>query len=311
MAVCDIITIGASMGGVEALQSLLAGLPANLQAAVFIVLHIGAANSNLPQILSRCGRLPAMHPTDGQPIVKGTVYVAPPDRHLLLAPDHINLSPGPKENRTRPAVNPLFRSAAWTFGPRVAGVILTGTLDDGTAGLAEIKRRGGVAIVQDPLTAFSPSMPENAIEHVDVDYIVALDEMAALLTRVASQQRKEPALMPDETVEKILSELTCPECRGPLWEERQDRIVEYRCRVGHAYSPLALARDQRETVERSLWSALVALEESVDIAERLAEPGSPLAHETTVRRRQVEAIKKILNEQPAAPSTELNPQSEF
>jgi two-component system chemotaxis response regulator CheB len=222
----------------------------------------------------------------------------------------MRLSLGPKENRTRPAVNPLFRSAAWSFGPRVAGVILTGTLDDGTAGLAEIKRRGGIAIVQDPLTAFSPSMPENAIQHVDVDHIVALDEMADLLTRVAREDRKEAASMPDERVEKMLSELTCPECRGPLWKERQDRVTEYRCRVGHAYSPLALARDQRETVERALWAALVALEESVDIAERLAEPGSPLAHDTTARRRQVEAIKKILNEQPVAPATGLNPQAQ-
>lgn len=153
----DIIVIGASAGGVEALSTLVAGLPAGLRAAVFVVLHIGNNPSILPEILTKAGPIPAIHPPSGELIVRGKIYVAPPDRHLLIEPNHMRLSHGPKENRARPAVNPLFRSAAAAYGQQVTGVILTGALDDGTAGLAEIKRRGGIAAVQDPKTAYCSS----------------------------------------------------------------------------------------------------------------------------------------------------------
>ena len=159
----DIVVVGASAGGVEALQIFAASLPSDLSAAVFIVLHIGSGGSekrsHLPEILTRAGTLIAVHPRDGDPIEKGRIYVAPPDCHLLVAADRVTLSRGPKENRTRPAINPLFRSAALAYGRRVTGVILTGMLDDGVAGLAEIKRKGGVAVIEDPETALYPSMP--------------------------------------------------------------------------------------------------------------------------------------------------------
>ena len=265
-----------------------------------MVLHIGNHPSTLPDILTKAGALPAVHPRSGEPIVNGKIYVAPPDRHLLIEPGHMLLSSGPKENRTRPAVNPLFRSAAASYGARVTGVILTGGLDDGTAGLAEIKRRGGMTIVQDPKTAYCPSMPGSAVTHVDVDHIVPLAEIPALLSNLASTahraQETEEKPMQEELLEKHFSGLTCPECRGPLTEERQGRIVEYRCRVGHAYGPIALVEEHREAVERTLWSTLVALEEAADIAERMASgPNGFSPEEIRKKREQITLIKNMLD----------------
>jgi two-component system, chemotaxis family, protein-glutamate methylesterase/glutaminase len=299
-ALQDIIVIGASAGGVEALRTLVAGLPADLPAAIFVVLHIGNKSSILPEILTKAGPLPAVHPRSETPIVKGTIYVAPPDRHLLIEPGRVCVSPGPKENRSRPAVNPLFRSAAAAYGSRVTGVILTGALDDGTAGLAEIKRSGGIAVVQDPKTAYNPSMPGNAVAHVDVDHIVPLAEIPALLSilactgRLANETKGEA--MQKEPLRKHFSGLTCPECRGPLKEERQGRIVEYRCRVGHAYAPLALVEEHREAVERTLWSTLVALKEAADIAERMTDGPYRLSPEEVRKRRErITLIESMLD----------------
>ena len=293
-----IIVIGASSGGVEALRTLVAGLPADLPAAVFVVLHIGNHPSSLPEILNKAGPLFAIHPPSGAPIVHGNIYVAPPDRHLLIEQGCICLSSGPKENRSRPAVNPLFRSAAAAYGSRVTGVILTGGLDDGTAGLAEIKRCGGTAVVQDPKTAFSPSMPGSAVAHVDVDHIVPLNEIAALLSTLASTAGRptEENRMQKEPLERHFSGLTCPECRGPLTQERQGRIVEYRCRVGHAYGPLALIEEHNEAVERTLWSTLVALEEAAEIAERMADgPYGLSPEEIRKKREQITLIRNMLD----------------
>src|SRR5437588_1316031 len=191
----DIIVIGTSAGGVEALVKLVRGLPADLPAAVFVVLHIPAHSpSLLPAILSRAGRLPAVHSTDNTKIEPGCIYIAPPDNHMLIEQDHICVVRGPKENRHRPAVDPTLRSAALTSGPRVIGVILTGALDDGTAGLLAVKRRGGIAVVQDPQDALYPSMPQNAIEYVDVDHIVPLSQMASLLKRLVDEKTADEAV---------------------------------------------------------------------------------------------------------------------
>lgn len=192
MPVQDIIVVGASAGGVEALQVLAAGLATDLPASMFVVLHIGPGidgQSLLPEILARAGPLPVKHPMDGEEIRRAQIYVAPPDCHMLLRPGHVHVLHGPKENRTRPSINPLFRSAAAAYGPRVTGVILTGLLDDGVAGLAEIKRRGGLAIVQDPATAFCPSMPETALMSVDVDHVASLHGIAELLYTLATTDR--------------------------------------------------------------------------------------------------------------------------
>jgi two-component system chemotaxis response regulator CheB len=231
-----IIVVGASAGGVEALQLLARGLPASLDASVFVVLHIGRGingQSHLTTILSNAGKLPAVHPRDGAQIETGKIYVAPPDCHLLVKQGTVHLSRGPKENWTRPAVNPLFRSAAAAYGVGVIGVILTGTLDDGVPGLAEIKRRGGVAVVQDPRTALYPDMPFNAVKRVDVDHVVPLSHIGRLIADLVGTE--SIAALKEEPMSRTPSDLTCPECRGPLWEERQGRIVEYTCRVGHRY----------------------------------------------------------------------------
>jgi two-component system, chemotaxis family, protein-glutamate methylesterase/glutaminase len=296
----DIVVVGASAGGVEALKVFAGGLPADLNASVFVVLHIGVGingQSYLPDILSKAGPLPAVRPRQGEKIRRGTIYVAPPDCHLLVQPEHIQLSHGPKENRTRPAINPLFRSAALAYGGRVTGVILTGMLDDGVAGLAEIKRRGGVAVVQDPETALYSSMPHNALKLVEVDHVVPLPNIARVVSGLAVKERA--AIEREEPMEKKPSQLTCPECRGPLSEERQGTIIEYSCRVGHRYTPLAMENEHRDTVERTLWSSVVALEEAADIVEKLApELGERAADEARRNREQAAVLKKMLNHFP-------------
>ncbi|HKU51346.1 MAG TPA: chemotaxis protein CheB [Nitrospira sp.] len=272
----DLIVIGASAGGVEALERILAGLPSDFPAAICVVLHIQASRfSHLPAILSRQGALPAVHPTDGSPIRKGHVYVAPPDQHLLVKDGHIQLSAGPKENHARPAVNPLFRSAAVAYGSRVIGVVLTGALDDGTAGLWEIKQRGGTTIVQDPRDARHPDMPRNALEQVPIDHVMPLRGMASLLTDLVGQAISRHAIeqTPEEEDMKAFhpTRLTCPECRGPISESGQSTVKEYRCRVGHRYSADTYVEAHSETRERTLWAAILALEEAADVMKTLAE----------------------------------------
>ena len=293
----DIMVIGTSAGGVEALQVVAAGLPANLPASEFVVLHIGTGingQSYLPEILTKAGPLPAVRPRDGEAIQHGKVYVAPPDHHLLVMPGHVRLSHGPKENRTRPAINPLFRSAAAAYGERVTGVILTGSLDDGVAGLAEIKRQGGIAVAEDPTTALFSSMPYNATLKVEMDFVVPLPEIAEIVSTLAVTERSSTKR--EELMEKTLSGLTCPECRGPLSKERQGKIVEYRCRVGHVFSPLAMAQEHRDTVERSLWMSVLALEEAAEIAEALVpELGPDALEDARTKRKQSADLKAMLN----------------
>jgi two-component system chemotaxis response regulator CheB len=303
-AIHDIIVIGASAGGVEALREVVSGLTPDLPAAIFVAMHIGRSESELPQILAAAGPLPSMRAVDGQPIVNGTIYVAPPDRHLLIEAGHMHLSRGPKENRARPAINPLFRSAALVYGPRVAGVILTGMLDDGVSGLWEIKRRGGVAIVQDPKEAVYPSMPYSATEHVAVDYVVRLSEIPALLSTLAVQDRGGAA-PGEENMRSSAVNITCPECRGPLHEEQRGTLVEYRCRVGHAYSQVALADSHEETQERALWAAMVALEEGADIADGMSKLGRE-GYELKARRKRAQAaiLRQMINDGEAGTSPE-------
>ncbi|MHB8597769.1 MAG: chemotaxis protein CheB [Ktedonobacteraceae bacterium] len=225
----DIIVIGASAGGVEALITLTATLPPNLQAAVFIVLHIPAQSpSMLPDILNRAGSLKVVSATDNAKIEYGHIYVAPPDFHLLVESEHIRVVSGPRENRHRPAIDPLFRSAASAYGSRVMGVILTGSLDDGTAGLQAIKRCGGLAIVQDPQDALFPSMPLSALANVQVDYTLPLAQIGPLLGNLSHESTSaEGAIAVDEDMKKELrleqmdpalmytNERTAPGADGP------------------------------------------------------------------------------------------------
>lgn len=319
-----IIVIGASAGGVEALTTLVGGLTRDIPAAVFVTVHFPAAGSSaLPRILDRAGVLPAVHAEDRQHIEDGTIYVAPPDHHLLIFGDVIRLYRGPRENGNRPAVDPMFRSAALAYGPRVIGVVLSGNLDDGTSGLLAIKRRGGIAVVQDPDEAMFSSMPQSAIDHVKIDYVVKLEQMGTLLAELADR----PTLVEEHTVsddarkETEYSEIDlariedvgshpgdlapfgCPDCGGTLWELREGNLVRFRCRVGHAWTSEALLASQAETLDAALWTALRALEESASLSRQLAERARSRGNDRLAERmgdnavvaeRRAETIRAVL-----------------
>ena len=284
----DIVVIGASAGGVNALQRLVGALPSNFPAAVFVVLHMWPdSESYLPAILGRAGQLPVSEAVHGTQITSGSIVVAPVDMHLMLENGRVVVVRGPRENRARPAINPLFRSAAMAYRNRTIGVILTGTLDDGSAGLWAIKQCGGTAIVQSD--AEFDQMPRNAVENVEVDYNVPLDEIASLLRRLTAE--KVAVSDPGPVLEVIrvndqgtkmsttgfeIDDLgrrtvfTCPECNGALWELDAGGL-QYRCHVGHGYSAASLKQEQYGTIEQALWSAVRALKESAALDERLAE----------------------------------------
>lgn len=282
MAGHNIIVIGASSGGVEALIKLVKMLPRDLPAAVFVVLHTAPhRKSMLPEILSRSGPLKASHPVDHEEIQQGRIYVAPPDRHLMIFDGHVGTVRGPKECRHRPAVNPLFRSAANAYGNRVVGVVLTGALDDGAAGLLAIKEKGGVAVVQDPNDAFFPDMPLSAMKYVTVDHCVPIVKMSNLLDQLArdpiDEQLRAPltradmSTIPEEPTSKKASGLTCPECSAAMFQSRHGRLLEFRCRVGHRFSLEGLLDGQLDILEKSLWSSLNAIEERSALILLLAQ----------------------------------------
>jgi len=295
--------MGASAGGVEALSTVLAELPRDLRAAVLVVLHLARGRSMLPEILSRASRLRAIHPEDGDSLEYSKVYVARPDHHLIVEPGKVRVVHGPTENGCRPAVDPLFRSAARVYGPRVIGVVLTGALDDGTAGLAAVKEAGGVAIVQDPDEAFAPSMPNSARALVAVDHILPVREMGVLITELTREETGSTAVRTTAPhVAAMESDLappsvalhendrpgkvsifTCPECHGTLWEADERGIVRFRCRVGHVYSAESMLAAQTDSVDRALWTALRSLEERAALTHRLAERAQQRKHRWVAR----------------------------
>lgn len=288
----DIIVIGASVGGIEALRAIAGGLPKDLPAAVFVVLHTSPeAPGILADILDRAGALPASFAADGEHILPGRIYVAPPDKHLVIEPNRVRLTRGPKENRFRPAVDPLFRSAAQVYGPRVIGVILTGYLDDGTAGLWAVKQLGGTTVVQDPHEALAPSMPASAMRQVRVDHCLPVEEIAPLLVSLTGQPLEEEGVYEvpkavdievriakedialDAGVLKLgePSNYACPECHGVLLQLKEERLIRFRCHTGHAYSVESLLAEITEGVEDSLWNAIRSVEESVLLLRHMAE----------------------------------------
>ena len=298
MAKRDIVVIGASAGGTEALTELVRELPAEFPAAIFVVVHFPAsASSVLPRILSRAGSLPAVHPDDGDAFRPGRIYVARPDCHLMIRDGRLSVRRGPRENNSRPAIDPLFRSAARAAGQRVIGVVLSGNLDDGTAGLLSIKQHGGVAVVQAPETAHYPGMPRSAIDHVPVDYVLPIERMPALLVELTSGQAATEELVtmdPDDSMsgddEELVdrqtqpgspSTMTCPECHGSLWETREGALVHFRCRVGHAYTAESLLAHQADQLEAALWTALRSLEEHAALSRRLAVRANGRGHSHT------------------------------
>jgi two-component system chemotaxis response regulator CheB len=289
----NIIVVGASAGGVEALTYLVKNLPPDLNAAVIIVLHVSSnGTSVLPKILSRASNLPVSHAQDGEAIVHGWIYVAPPDYHLLVEPGYLRLTRGPKENRHRPAIDTLFRTAARTYEQRVIAVLLTGMLDDGTAGLIAVKMRGGVAIVQNPDDAMYPDMPRNAIENVEnIDHILPLSDipstLVALVNRPMEVEPEESVPSKMEFESKIAqlnleavenesdrpgkpSTFGCPDCGGILWELEEGNLLRFRCRTGHAFSAGTLLATQSDKLEDALWIAFRALEEKASLSHRMA-----------------------------------------
>ncbi len=278
-----VVAIGTSAGGLEALRTLLGTLPAEFPAPVCVVMHMAAESPGvLPAILDRSTALEVRYAADGEALRAGRVYIAPPDRHLLVEPGRVRVAAGPRENRFRPAIDPLFRSVAQVFGPGAVGVLLTGSLDDGTSGIDVIKRLGGVAVVQDPADALFPEMPQSAIEHVAVDHIVLLAEMGSLLVELmrAPAETRAVETVPDhvEVEVKIAkaqnpieaglerigepSRFACPECHGVLLQLADGSRVRFRCHTGHAYSIDSLVAAISEGVDESLWNAMRSLEEA-------------------------------------------------
>lgn len=305
MVARDRIFIGASAGGVKALQEVVAGFRADLSAAVFITLHMFERTEViLPDLLNSAGPLRVALACDGEPIVDGRIYIAPPDYHLLVTADKIHLGHGPKEGLQRPSINVMFRSAAAVFGERAAGVILTGMLDDGAAGLWEILQRGGVTIVQEPAEAAYRSMPESAIRGLNVQYILRLKDMAPLLTRLSMGERRETQTQNEvrsvtEAVEAPLVRQACPECGGVMRLEQQGGTKEYICHVGHRLGLQSMIADKTDVVERSMWTALAQSEELIDLLRQAEESFDPtvlgsLQEEIAMRRNDMKILRAAL-----------------
>lgn len=290
----NIIVIGASAGGFAVLKQLVAGLPANLPAALFVVWHLPPdGHGVLPDVLNQARTLPVAHAVDGESITLGHITIAPPDHHLLVEPGRVRVTKGPKEHRFRPAVDPLFRSAASAYGPRVIGVVLSGALDDGTAGLKTIKQCGGTAIVQDPRDAEVPSMPRNAMRAVAVDYVVPAADLAALLVRLSHENVTAPLEVAMHDDEKTAIEIriaaednalqagvmhlgaltpyTCPDCHGVLLALKEGSLLRFRCHTGHAFSADSLLAAVTATTENQLWNAVRSLDENILLLNHLGD----------------------------------------
>lgn len=287
-----IIVVGASAGGVQALTTLVQGLPRDFPAALVIVLHVGPHRSILPAILARAGPLPAAHARHEERVEPARIYVAPPDHHLLLVDERLYLNRGAKEHHSRPAIDPLFRSAALTYGPGAIGVVLTGNLDDGTAGLQAIKACGGTAIVQDPGDAEAPDMPASARKFVDVDHCVTLAALPGLLitlTKHAPPAVYHPQIKGSAHEQAILlaegdplehlaeiaapSTFVCPDCHGALWEVLGAPPRRFRCHTGHAFTIRTLQDTLATTSDKSLWSARRALQERLLLLREMTHSG--------------------------------------
>jgi two-component system chemotaxis response regulator CheB len=303
----DIIAIGGSAGSIEAVNTIVSGLPPGFPASIFIVLHVSPDSpSMLPALLSRRGPLPASSPADGEPIQPAHIYVARPDHHLTIEDGMVRVLRGPRENRHRPAIDPLFRTAAREYGPRAVGIVLSGLQDDGSAGLFAVRKRDGIAIVQDPREASFKDMPAHAIEYAKPDYILPSHQIASILVALADGQQRELAMARKNSIpqksngrkpkhkkassaaalgkpeaneyvaypdqgEGAPSVFACPECHGVLWELKDQKMVRFRCRVGHSYGPESLTRELSIASEAALWAAVRALEEKSALQRRVAD----------------------------------------
>jgi two-component system, chemotaxis family, protein-glutamate methylesterase/glutaminase len=288
MAQRNVVVIGGSRGAFGVLKTMAAGLPPDLPSAVCIVLHIGRHESILPELVSKWGPLPARHPTDGEPLANGTIYIAPPGRHMMLSHGQLKLRDGAAENFARPAADPLFRSAAVNYGARVVGVVLSGDLDDGASGLAAVHAHGGYCIVQDPADCEAPSMPRAALKAAGADAITSAQQLAQQIVAAVGGAHAEPreakamttedldlearlaqqiAVMPEE-LDRIgaRAPLTCPDCGGTLWRMHDDHPLRFRCHTGHAFSVLSLEEGHEKATEGTIWAAIRAVKERIIFA---------------------------------------------
>ena len=283
----DVVVVGASAGGVDSLRAFVAALPADLPATVLVVLHMpSSAPSVLPAILRRAASLPVDLAVTEQPLRPGRILVAPPDRHLVVHGDHLQTTAGPPENGHRPAVDVLFRSAARFAGPRTIAVVLSGALDDGTAGAVAVVQRGGLLLAQDPAEAAYPSMPQHAMDEVPTALVGTATELAVCVGELARTPAVGPDLPPpraSRSREPAPAGLGCPECHGALFEIEESGPLRFRCRAGHAWSSHGLLRQQAEAMENALWMALRSLQEKMalsrQLADRAGERGSPLTRD--------------------------------
>lgn len=334
MPMPNIVVIGGSAGSTEPLKVILEGLPADFPAAILIVTHVGTRESILPSLLERCSTLPVRYASQGELIVAGQVLVAPPDLHLTVDMDgaraYTKLSHGAKENHSRPAIDPLFRSAAAACGPSAIGVLLSGFLDDGTVGLQAIKACGGIAVVQDPADADVLDMPANALQYADVDFVLRVDNIAQTLVDLASR-KADPRDVPAgpglvEVLDRIAIEnravdhnvdmkemdrigarvaLTCPECGGAIWEIKDTVPLRYRCHTGHAFTARLLQSLQSSAVEGALWAAVRALHEQEHLFRRLYQTAqanhksgqrNDAAHEHLLKAEQAREHGRLLRD---------------
>ena len=310
----DLVVIGASAGGIDALRVIVGNLPADFAASMMVVIHTAPDSPGvLGPILARAGQLSAVTVARAERLRPGTIYVPCPDRHLIVEPGLVRATHGPRENRFRPAIDPLFRSAAQAYGPRVIGVILTGGLDDGTAGLWAVKQLGGIAVVQDPDEALVDSLPRNALLHVKVDHKVTLDEIAPLLVKLTRQDISaeggyivpEPIKIEvdiakatgglDSGVQSLgrPSQYACPECHGVLRQLDEGERIRFRCHTGHAYSSDSLMAEFDQAIETSLWSSIRALQEKAMLMRQLAQNAEAHEDEPLARRLQEHAAQAI------------------
>jgi two-component system chemotaxis response regulator CheB len=299
----DIVVIGGSAGSIESLKTILSGLPPDFPASVFVVVHVPADYpSLLARLLSRAGPLPATNPPDLEQIRRGHIYVARPDHHLLIEDGRVRVQRGPRENRHRPAIDPLFRTAAREYGPRVIGIVLSGLQDDGSAGLYAVKQRGGVAIVQDPRDTLWSDMPNHALAYAGPHYVLRTRDIAPNIAQlvyagesamVKKNSRKKPSGKNHKNRVRESSGLdepttnqdtsysdegqgtpsvfACPECRGVLWELKDDEMMHFRCRVGHSFGTESLTKELSTASENALWAAVRALEEKAAMQRRVAD----------------------------------------
>ena len=325
----SLIVMGASVGGMEALSTIFAALPADFPAAILVVTHVGARKSLLPELLAKTSALPVRYAQDREPIRPGRILLAPPDLHMLVAitagQATVELTRGPRENHTRPAIDPLFRSAAAALGAHVVGVILSGYLDDGTAGLQAIKACGGTVLVQDPEEAVAPSMPQSAMRNVVVDSRLPVADMAPVLLALArgAPAPAQPGAPPQppgwiavenrfargvgnmEHLQKIAtpSTFTCPECQGTLWELTDQQPQRFRCHTGHSFTAPILGELQHEKAEDAIWAAVRALQEKEQLFASLAAKATAWLHPATASeytqkarqaREQADLLKRVL-----------------